>query len=169
MSHERVLTREYTVNAEGSSFVETVNGRMVAVEYTDETETGRFIVVSNNNNFEKNTCTLGFKRQVLVNESWKTIEGLEYAIADDRTYCDDNGITIPKVDALEIVDDFDREILDRTDPDNPVSFSPKKYEQKKVLKDGVSLKIDFYVENLAPSLYPTFTTILKVKYNIAEL
>lgn len=70
-------------------------------------------------------------------------------ICDNRNWSDSNGVI--HTDYAEVhEDDLTKEILDTTDPQNPVSFTPKKYQQK--LKAGFMGTYDFFKATLGAAI-----------------
>lgn len=167
MSHTKTFDRTYWCKAENKNFVEDPSGHIKTTEYVTENGIkGRYLIIENRNSFEKNMSTLLFKHQVLEEGEWITSGIVDSSTADYFSYCDNAGLTVTEAEATELVDDLDREILDYTDPQNPVSFDPKQYEQKKVTKAGYHLKFDYYMDTFSPGLMPTFEQILLLKFDI---
>ena len=162
------LTNTYRVNFNKleNEFVEDANGSMPVKEYTNAAGvTMRVITVGNVNDLQNNIYRSMILHQVYDGEKWMTTDKGKTAVGSSETYVNTStGEPVERSEALEIVDG--PEILDYSDPENPVSFDPQQFDQVEAIKSGYAVESSIIIATYAPTLFPFFEGVMIRNYEI---
>lgn len=150
-------------------YEEADNGRMPAREFEGEDgSTQRAVLIDNHNQLKSGVLTCIIEHHVQVGSDWIVNKTVKKAVATNNSFVDGDLDVVEKTEAMEEVDDLENELLDYTDRNNPISFSPKRYNKKWVMVDGYSRELDAIIENFSVSLFPYFNKVMGNQFEIEE-
>jgi hypothetical protein len=154
-----VIKTEYRLRKVNGEYVQDVTGPIACNQYNVDGTAIRYFHTRLLFDLDENAYYLTLRKEI-VDEGgeWAKaeIEGkkIKIQVASPNSYVNASGEDVEKTEAIELVNNFDIEIMDVTDPHNPIPFVPKRYEQMEQLKAGYSSEADYFVNLLAASMHP---------------
>jgi hypothetical protein len=150
---EFVYKESYWLVRENGVYVKNVNGVCRGVEFTINGMDVRFITVRQEFNYGARTGTTYVIKETLNELGVWVKNGNDIVLTvNDKNFVDGNGDTFTYAEAIESVDDLEKEMLDYSNEGGAVSYDPKRYFQKTQIKDGLISEVEL-MKQLNPDLF----------------
>ena len=163
----RIQTDSYSAvfNNDTKEFERNDLGACLVVEFQEDNEVGRFIVIDEHRDSLRNVFTISYLRQMKdARGVWQDV-GIIKGVASSDTYVNSQtGKEVDREEAIEIVDDTSKEKMDR----DGNSYDPIRYVSKSVVKEGYAVKSDYYISLFKASTHGLYRSSILAKFEITD-